>query len=177
MNNWLARAREVQATELEDANTQVIFPEPAWGILSLTELRQRLGLERVLTGSRVTQVTYQDRYLDASGARYFVNLLQGEWLDTSTQIIVHILEDLNKPDRLERLTERLVPISGQVRQEAYISGVSSRDRFVHARSLEIEKEDGQHYRILFDKGMDFMKRHIDQTYEINESTYVVITRQ
>ncbi len=177
LNNWLAEAREVQATELEDANTQVIFPEPAWGILSLTELRQRLGLERVLTGSRVTQVTYQDRYLDASGARYFVNLLQGEWLDTSTQIIVHILEDLNKPDRLERLTERLVPISGQVRQEAYISGVSSRDRFVHARSLEIEKEDGQHYRILFDKGMDFMKRHIDQTYEINESTYVVITRQ
>jgi len=177
LHDWLARARKVQATELEDANTQVIFPEPAWGILSLTELRQRLGLERVLTGSRVTQVTYQDRYLDASGARYFVNLLQGEWLDTSTQIIVHILEDLNKPDRLERLTERLVPISGQVRQEAYISGVSSRDRFVHARSLEIEKEDGQHYRILFDKGMDFMKRHIDQTYEINESTYVVITRQ
>jgi hypothetical protein len=102
--------------------------------------------------------------------------LQGDWLDSGTEFIVNILEDPSKPDRLEEIEERLAIISGQVVQEAYISGVSSGDRFIHARSLEIQKQDGQHFRILFDKGMDFISKSVDQTYRIREATYVVITR-
>jgi len=119
-------------------------------------------------------VTYRDRYLSPEGAKYLAKLLQGDWLDKDTQVTVHILEDSSYPDRLAKVKERLETISGQVVQEAYISGVSSRDRFVHARSLEIQKQDGQNFRILFDKGMDFLIKSIDQTYKIKESTYVVI---
>jgi hypothetical protein len=126
--------------------------------------------------SPVAKVTYRDRYLNFAGARYLVSLLQGDWLDSGTEFIVNILEDPSKPDRLEEIEERLAIISGQVVQEAYISGVSSGDRFIHARSLEIQKQDGQHFRILFDKGMDFISKSVDQTYRIREATYVVITR-
>ena len=106
-----------------------------------------------------------------------MSLLQGEWLDENTQVTVNILEDINKPNRLLEIEERLKLISGQVVQEAYVSGSSSSDRFIHARSLEIQKQDGQLVKILFDKGMDFLIKSIDQTYKITESTYVVITRQ
>ncbi|MCA6557843.1 MAG: DEAD/DEAH box helicase, partial [Pseudanabaena sp. M114S2SP2A07QC] len=156
LNDLILNAREVKAIELEDPNTQVIFPDPSWGSVSLAELRQRLGLETVLMVSPVAKVTYRDRYLNFAGARYLVSLLQGDWLDSGTEFIVNILEDPSKPDRLEEIEERLAIISGQVVQEAYISGVSSGDRFIHARSLEIQKQDGQHFRILFDKGMDFI---------------------
>ena len=128
-------------------------------------------------GSPVTNVIYRDRYLDSTGARNLVSLLQGEWLDENTQVTVNILEDINKPNRLLEIEERLKLISGQVVQEAYVSGSSSSDRFIHARSLEIQKQDGQLVKILFDKGMDFLIKSIDQTYKITESTYVVITRQ
>lgn len=176
LNDLILNAREVKAIELEDPNTQVIFPDPSWGSVSLAELRQRLGLETVLMVSPVAKVTYRDRYLNFAGARYLVSLLQGDWLDSGTEFIVNILEDPSKPDRLEEIEERLAIISGQVVQEAYISGVSSGDRFIHARSLEIQKQDGQHFRILFDKGMDFISKSVDQTYRIREATYVVITR-
>jgi hypothetical protein len=176
LNALVSNARKVEAVELEDPNTQVIFPDPSWGNLSLTELRQRLGLETVLMGSLVAKVTYRDRYLDSAGARYLVSLLQGDWLDSSTTVIVHILEDPSKPDRLEEIEERLAIISGQVVQQAYIAGVSSSDRFIHARSLEIQKQDGQRFRILFDKGVDFISKSVDQTYRVKEATYVVITR-
>jgi ATP-dependent helicase YprA (DUF1998 family) len=181
LNDWLVNAREVQSVELEDVNTKVIFPEPSWGNLSFSELRQRLGLETVLMGSRVTNITYRDRYLDSTGAKNLVSLLQGDWLDEATQVTVNTLEDPKKPNRLSEIEERLQPIAGQVVQEAYISGASSGDRFVHARSLEVQRKDGQNFKILFDKGMDFLKKSIDQklilSYEIKESTYIVITRQ
>ncbi|MFM7889010.1 MAG: DUF1998 domain-containing protein, partial [Pseudanabaena sp.] len=177
LNDLVSNAREVEAIELEDPNTQVIYPDPSWGSLSLAELRQSLGLETVLMGSPVVNVTYRDRYLNFAGARYLVCLLQGDWLDSVTEVIVHILEDPSKPDRLEEIEERLASISGQVVQQAYISGVSSSDRFIHARSLEIQKQDGQRFRILFDKGMDFISKSVDQTYKIKEATYVVITRK
>ena len=177
LKDLLVDNKAIQSTELEDINTQVIFPEPSWGVLSLVELRQRLRLENVLMGSPVTNVIYRDRYLDSTGARNLVSLLQGEWLDENTQVTVNILEDINKPNRLLEIEERLKLISGQVVQEAYVSGSSSSDRFIHARSLEIQKQDGQLVKILFDKGMDFLIKSIDQTYKITESTYVVITRQ
>lgn len=176
LNDLILNAREVEAIELEDPNTHVIFPDPSWGSPSLAELRQRLGLETVLMGSPVANVTYHDRYLNFAGARYLVSLLQGDWLDSGTEVIVNILEDPSKPDRLEEIEERLASISGHVVQQAYISGVSSSDRFIHARSLEIQKQDGQRFRILFDKGMDFISKSVDQTYKIKEATYVVITR-
>jgi ATP-dependent helicase YprA (DUF1998 family) len=70
LNDLILNAREVKAIELEDPNTQVIFPDPSWGSVSLAELRQRLGLETVLMVSPVAKVTYRDRYLNFAGARY-----------------------------------------------------------------------------------------------------------
>jgi len=176
LNDLVSNAREVEAIELEDPNTQVIDPDPSWGSLSLAELRQRLGLETVLMGSPVAKVTYRDRYLDSAGAKNLVDLLKGDWLDKNVQITVNILENLNRPNRLSEIEKHLEIVAGQVVQQAYISGVSSSDRFIHARSLEIQKQDGQRFRILFDKGMDFISKSVDQTYRIREATYVVITR-
>ena len=48
--------------------------------------------------------------------------------------------------------------------------------FPHARELEIHKQDGQRYKILFDKGMDFLEAVASETYCVKESTYVVVTK-
>jgi hypothetical protein len=178
LNDLVVNARKVEATELEDPNTEVIYPDPSWGNLSLSELRQKLGLEKVLMDSSIVNVTYSDRYLDSAGAKHLVDLLQGDWLNETTQITVKILRNPNRQNRLSEIEERLQFLDGRhaVQEAAYISGVSSSALFIHARSLEIQKQDGQHFRILFDKGMDFISRSVDQTYRIREATYVVITR-
>jgi hypothetical protein len=91
--------------------------------------------------------------------------------------MVNILEDPDRTNRLSEIEERLESIEGQVRQEDYRSNSVTSDRFIHARSLEIQKQDGQCFKILFDKGMNFLKKSLDQRYEIKEPTYVVITRR
>ena len=95
-----------------------------------------------------------------------MDLLQGDWLDETTQITVNILEDLRRPNRLLEVEQRLQIVDGHVVQEAYISGVSSSNLFIHSRSLEIQKQDGQHFRILLDKGIEFISRSVDQTYKM-----------
>ena len=46
----------------------------------------------------------------------------------------------------------------------------------HSRELTIDRQDKQVYRVLFDKGMDFVEKTND-AYHITESTYVVVTQQ
>jgi hypothetical protein len=47
--------------------------------------------------------------------------------------------------------------------------------FPHPRILEIQRQDGQHYKVVFDMGLDFLEARADATYSVTKSTYVVVT--
>ncbi|MHC5826604.1 MAG: hypothetical protein ACYT04_64755, partial [Nostoc sp.] len=83
-------ARLVQASELEDINTTVIFLNPSekeWrGDFSMSELRNKLRLEAALSGSEVTKVVYRDRYLREEGASIIVELLKWGGFDTQSHV-------------------------------------------------------------------------------------------
>jgi len=93
LQNLRSQAKLVSATELEDPDTFVIYPEPIWGNLSLLELRQRLGLDRVLMGSKARSVFYRDRYLDGKGAKILADLLQSGGLDSNSALTISVLQD------------------------------------------------------------------------------------
>lgn len=49
--------------------------------------------------------------------------------------------------------------------------------FEDRRSLEIYRQDGEHYRILLDQGMSFLRAKTSLVYEVISSTYIVISLQ
>lgn len=97
LQNLRSQATLVSATELEDPDTFVIYPEPSWGNLSLLELRQRLGLDRVLMGSKARSVFYRDRYLDGKGAKILADLLQSGGLDSNSALTISVLHRFKIP--------------------------------------------------------------------------------
>ncbi len=58
----------------------------------LSELRQELGLEQVLAGSKVERVTYRDRYLKGKEAKILLDLLREE-LAPSAEVKIWVLEN------------------------------------------------------------------------------------
>jgi len=165
------RSRLVSSLELDDPNIQIINPDRTWKNLTLTELRDRLGLTAILEGQSVQRIYYSDRYLQPEAAEILVDLLQGDWLKANTQISVRILElSEQSSNRRAEIQAALQSINGNVTQQ------SRRDpnHIDHGRSLEIHKVDGSNCKLLFDRGLDFLRKSQDQKYEIRESSYVVL---
>lgn len=179
-----AQARLVNAKELEDSDVEVIFPILAWGALSVAELRQRLKLERVLTGSPITQVIYRDRYFYKEHAQVFADLLACDEVGAGTRIEIRTRGDhpnkwnaISDPIRKTEITMALSKLKQlgallQVRVQPHIN-----DHLDHARILEIHRSDGQRYQVLFDQGMSFLEAKASGRYEVKEPTYVVVTQQ
>ncbi|MDG2992008.1 DEAD/DEAH box helicase [Candidatus Synechococcus calcipolaris G9] len=175
-----AQASPVSDQTLEDPDTIVIFPTPQWGNLSLAELQQRLGIAPVLQGHQVQRLTYCDRYLQRSGAERLAALLQGNWLNENTHNVVQIQQ--LKDEYHYRSTQRRTEIerigshfTGRLTVEMRPYPQRFHPPFPHGRNLTIELHNHPTYRILFDKGIDFLEKNSDGTYRITEATYVVVT--
>jgi hypothetical protein len=101
------QAKPVAAQELIDRDTSVVFPDRTWKNLSIDQLRRQLGLEQVVVGSKISRVLYSDRYLNASDARFLSDLLRGDWLESNTQVTIHIqqlYEEYRSNDTSRRVT-------------------------------------------------------------------------
>jgi ATP-dependent helicase YprA (DUF1998 family) len=178
------QARLVNSKELEDSNVEVIFPVPSWGALSVAELRQRLKLEKILTGSPITQLTYRDRYFYKEHAQVFADLLACDAVRTGTKIEIRTRGDhpnkWNAIANSQRKTEITMALS-KLKQSGALLQVKVQpiinDHLDHARILEIHRLDGQRYQVLFDQGMSFLTLTTGGRYEVKEPTYVVIDQQ
>jgi len=178
LHSLQAQAQPIAADTLEDPDTVVVFPTPQWGNLSLTELRRQLGLEQVLQGNRVKQLIYSDRYLQPFGAGILASLLQGDWLESSSHLVLQIQQtrdeysnhDTQRRAAIERVISHL---NGQLTVEMRHYSKRSHPPFPHRRELTIKLQNNQTYRVLFDKGIDFLKKNADGTLCITEATYVV----
>jgi hypothetical protein len=69
------KASKVSAADLDDPQTEVIFPEPNWGQLDLAGLQDRLGFKAILAKGEISSAQYSDRYLDKAGASVLAQLL------------------------------------------------------------------------------------------------------
>ncbi len=173
-------ARLVQASELEDPNTTVIFLNPSekeWnGYFTLSELRKKLGIENALLGSQVTKVVYCDRYLREQGSEILVDLLQG-CLNSQCQVEIVSAEDKETKNasylkkKLTQLFTKLQPnqkyLSVEIKSSKQIYDIP------HGRVLKIYRKDGLYYKVIFDIGMTFLARECGQ-YRVKFPTYVVI---
>jgi hypothetical protein len=179
------RARVIQPEELEDPDTWVLSLEPTnpdWrGDLSLPELRKQLEIERVLMGSKVKKLVYRDRYLRVAGAEILADLLQGDGLDSESQVLILTVEDRDARDaselskKLTTVFTRLQPTKNNLK--VHVKRWHERFDLPHGRDLEIYRQDGQEYKVIFDKGMAFLEARAGGTYRVTEPTYVVVTRQ
>lgn len=180
LQNLCQKARLVPASELEDPDTFVVFPEPSWGNLSLAELRQKLKIDYILSGSQIKSVLYRDRYLDPSGARILADLLQGEWLSDNSAITVWVLEDIKSLPAPERKAQLKAALDGLnslgIQPQVKVQPQHQRSHFRHGRELILQRFDSQTYKIIFDMGLNFIEANPDKTYSIKQPTYVVITR-
>lgn len=173
------QARLVSAQELSDPQTQVILPDPTWQHLTIAQLQQRLGLEQVLLGRQVQKIEYSDRYLKDAGAAILAELLQGEWLTPTTQMTVRF-QQTSEDARLTHFREKVAierAIQQRLQVQLKVNMRSHRQQreapLPHRRELLLQCHNAQ-VRVLFDKGLDFLKPQAHQTYSVVESTYVVI---
>ncbi|GAB4373207.1 MAG: hypothetical protein Kow00121_16260 [Elainellaceae cyanobacterium] len=175
------RAKSVAAQELIDRDTNVVFPDRTWENLSIDQLRRQLGLEQILVGSKISQVIYSDRYLNASDARFLADLLKGDWLEPNTQVTIHIQQlyeeyrsnDTSRRVTMEKVLTQQLGLQPNVKLRPYGRNYGT---LSHSRELTIYRQDKQVYRMLFDKGMNFLEK-TNGNYHVTESTYVVVTQQ
>ena len=128
-------------------------------------------------GNQIKKIVYSDRYLNQQNqprAEILADLLQGMWLNDDSQLTIQIQQSKEEYDR--RDTQRRINI------ERFISAlpgkvkVEMKPYLPHRRELTIESQSNSTYRILFDKGLDFLKKDSDGKYRIEETTYIVIVK-
>ncbi|OYE00768.1 DEAD/DEAH box helicase [Nostoc sp. 'Peltigera membranacea cyanobiont' 232] len=180
-------ARLVQATELEDINTTVIFLNPSekeWrGDFSMSELRNKLRLEAALSGSEVTKIIYRDRYLREEGASILVELLKWGGFDTQSHVEILTTEDKDAKNaftiekELKKIFVQLQPNENNlsIRVKRSVDFKQWSHLIPHGRVLEIYRQDGLHYQVIFDIGMTFLARERGK-YRVKFTTYVVVEK-
>ena len=174
-----ASAKIITASELAQPDTQVIFLQPSRNKFTLQQLRQKLGLEAILTRSKIKQATYSDRYLQAPGAKILADLIQIS-CDHHTQITIRVLENAHEQSASERKKELEVALEViKNRKASYrvlVQPQHVRKHFKHSRILHIQRLDGAEYKIIFDLGLDFLELERNKIYSIAKPSYMVIIK-
>ncbi len=172
----------IRASDLEDSDTVLITPDRTWRNLTLEKLREKLGLAACLAGSQITKITYSDRFFYEKGAKLFAKLLESENISDSTRIVIYTRENSRDrypqpaAERTRQLETALAPLCVN---GAKLNITVHPDRSLtieHGRILQIWRADGILYRVVFDKGIDFLEIQLDGSYHIKEATYIVISR-
>jgi len=184
LENLRSQARVVKASELEDLNTTVVYLNPSereWhGDISILELRKKLGIEAVLLGSTVSKVKYSDRYLNVTGAEILVDLLQSGNLNSQSQVEILTVEDEDLRNRTV-LQQNLTRVFSRLQTNKHTLKVDvkpshKRYEILHSRFLEIYRQDGNKYKVIFDIGMSFLVKEGSKC-RVKFPTYIVVERK
>lgn len=169
-------AKIITASQLAQPDTQIIFLEPDKEQLSVQKLRQKLGLEAILTRSKIKQATYSDRYLQASEAKILADLLE-IGCDRHTELTIRVLENTREQSASARKQELESAFSNLINSgiicQVKVQPKHNIKYFKHARILEITTENKTKYKIIFDCGLDFIQSD-KATYSITKATYIAI---
>ena len=132
----------------------------------------------MLAGSKVERVAYRDRYLKGKEAKILLDLLREE-LAPSAEVKIWVLENAKEQSASERKSDleaafREFEKMG-VSYQAIVQPQHHSKHFPHPRILEIHRQDGRQYKVVFDMGLDFLEARADATYCVTKPSYVVVT--
>jgi hypothetical protein len=132
----------------------------------------------MLAGSKVERVTYRDRYLKGKDAKILLDLLREEFAP-SAEVKIWVLENAKEQSASERKSD-LEAVLREVEEmgvscQASVQLQHHSKHFPHPRILEIHKQDGRQYKVVFDMGLDFLEARGDAMYSVTKPTYVVVT--
>ena len=186
LNGWRDAGTEVEGRELSDPETMIYFPERSWGTVSIDELRTRIGLEKLLKGNLIKSIEYTDRYFDNQNlysTELLVQLLSGPWLNPQARICVRTAETKDEYERgsiarRSRIQQALGTLDLEDAPNFIWQSYGATpygERLKHARELSIQLDNGEAYRVLFDKGLDFVRPDQGSCY-VYEDTHIVINR-
>jgi hypothetical protein len=170
------RDRLITIEELADRDTQIIYLKPEREYISTQDLVETIGLSKCLGSSQVTKLTYRDRYLNEEGAKILTNLLLSQNITEATKFIVDTKEHrqgfTSSTERKLGIEKALVKLGTQLKVTIY----PERSNLEHSRVLEIWQSEGEHYRVIFDSGLDFIQQETDNVFTIKKPTYIVFER-
>jgi hypothetical protein len=127
--------------------------------------------------SKVERVTYRDRYLKGKEAKILLDLLREE-LAPSAEVKIWVLENAKEQSASKRksdLEAAFRKFEMGVSFQAIVQPQHHSKHFPHPRILEIQRQDGRHYKVVFDMGLDFLEARGGATYSVTKPTYVVVT--
>ncbi|MBD1847466.1 hypothetical protein H6F89_29515 [Cyanobacteria bacterium FACHB-63] len=117
-----------------------------------------------------------------SGAKLFAKLLQSENINANTKIVIDTRENCRDrypvpvPERKRQLEAALAPLCSNGAALIVTVHLDHSSNLEHGRILEIYRASGDCYRVVFDKGIAFIKENPTDLYQIQEFTYIVIHR-
>lgn len=149
---------------------------PCMGEMTFDQLRHLIGLDRILVDCKIQNINYEDRYLNKRGAKFFSGFMCGDWVDSASNVNFKIWESGSAQPIHKRelaIKKNLAPLYART-HKINLDVVPSHRLPLHARRLDIQRADGQEFRILFDKGMDFSELTGEQGFIVREDTYIVV---
>ncbi|MCS7291912.1 MAG: DEAD/DEAH box helicase [Gloeomargarita sp. SKYBB_i_bin120] len=179
------QARPVMAAELEDKNTEVVFPDKTWKSMSITTLQQRLKWTQFLTPSPAKVIHYQDRYLQPEQAEILIGLLEQQLGPGTEKMILEMVQlwDENQEQNYKRRAEIQRVIQNYLQQKGLAVTLELKcyppqqlKAIPHMRKLTLIDGEQRHHQVLFDKGLDFLVKDEQGTYSVTEPTYIVLLR-
>lgn len=174
LKTWVANATALNATDFDDPDNWVIFPDRTWANLTLEQLREKLKLQEFLAGNTVAQLFYSDRYFSPRAAQIFVDLFKGPWISSQSQIRIHTqapqygtTSGVGDRQALEAVLKPLPQCELMIKRPVNAS------RLPHGRFLEMTLTNQNQCRILWDQGFDFVTPDGPNHYRCKAPSYVV----
>jgi ATP-dependent helicase YprA (DUF1998 family) len=178
----------VAAKDLETPGARVAFLKPSSYPYSVDELRELIGLTEILHGRSLVKADYSDRYFEnqynqrGQYARLFVELLDGPWISSDCMITIHTNQlkdefennhDLSRCDAIQRQFQGFPNF-----RLSWRNLNQPGPRLDHGRILKVTLDDQTSYLVIFDKGLDFVRRAGgSDDYVVIEKNYIVRTME
>ena len=180
-------SRRVASTFLETPGARVAFLEPGSEAYTVDALRDKIGLTEILQGRTLMTAEYSDRYFEKQRGQYarlLVDLLDGPWITPESAITIQTnqlkeeFENNHDRSRYDAIHQQLqgAPNFSLLWRNFNQPG----PRLEHGRILKLTLDDQTVHLVIFDKGLDFVRRRRaddGDVYVVIEKNYIVRTRE
>ena len=179
----ITSGKRVPYTALETPDAKVAFLKPGNCAYSIDELRIKIGLTEILQGRILVAADYSDRYFEKQRGQYaslLARLLDGPWISADSIISIRtnqLREEFAQDDDFSRHDAIREQLKGYPNFRVVWRNFNQPGaKLEHGRFLKLTLDDRTHHLIIFDKGLDFVRRLSDgEGYVVVEKNYIVRT--
>ena len=175
--------KRVPYAALETPDSKVAFLKRDNCVYNVDELRDRIGLTEILQDRILVAAEYSDRYFEKQRGQFaglLARLLNGPWINADSIISIRTNQlkeefvhdnDLGRHDSIRHQLEAY-PNFRVVWRNFNQPG----SKLEHGRFLRLTLDNKTRHIVIFDKGLDFVRRTSDgEGYIVVEKNYIVRT--